>query len=126
MSLRFKRWVGVLLLAATAFAQTGVSFADCSMDRGRLAQTMAPAAEAPCTMATHVKPDMPRFVNRCLAHCTADLKLAGQPAAIAPSPADRPVLVLARLDRAPFADTGLEVPPPGTPPPRILLHSFLV
>lgn len=126
MKPRFRRWIALLLLAATAFAQASVSLAACPMDRGALVQTIAAAAAPHCEMGTHVKQDVPRYANRCVAHCTADLQLAGLPTAIVRSPADTPVLVVAAEYQQRFSDTGLEVPPPGTPPPRILLHSFLL
>ena len=127
MKLRFRRWVAMLLLAAIGFAQASVSYAACTMERGTMAAVIAPEPAEPCgdcgMSMTHFGP---QYANRCVAHCTADLQLAGLAPAIVRSPAHTPVLLLPRAEAAPFADTGLDVPPPGTPPPRILLHSFLV
>ena len=127
MKLRFRRWVAMLLLAAIGFAQAIVSFAACPTERAKMAVVIAPEPAKRCDdcvmSMTHFGP---LYANRCVAHCTADLQLAGLPPAIARNPADTPVLLLPRAEAAPFADTGLDVPPPGTPPPRILLHSFLI
>jgi hypothetical protein len=126
MKRRIKRWIALVVLAATAFAQAAVSFADCPMQRGQLSQTLTRAAESPCASATHVKKDAPRYVNRCVAHCTQDLKAAGLPVAIAGGTAEAPVLLVRPARGAPAVNTGLDSPPPGTPPPRILLHAFLI
>lgn len=126
MKPHFRRWIALSVLAANAFAQASVSFADCPIQRGALAPMIAQAAEAPCEMATHVKKDAPRYANRCVAHCTADLQLAGVPAVLVRSAADVPVLLVAQPEGAPVPNTGLAVSPPGAPPHRILLHSFLI
>ena len=127
MKFRSRRWIALLLLAATGFAQASVALADCPMERGQFSRTMAPAVEGPCETGTQFMPDRPRYANRCLAHCTADLKAAGQPVALVPSAADSPALrLLQRATRTPVEHRGLDVPPPGAPPLRILLHSFLI
>lgn len=124
MDLRTIRRVSIWLIAMLAFAQASVAFAACSMDRGSLAPTFEMVEGCGCE--TQFKKDGPQYANRCLAHCTADLQLAGVPIALARSPADAPVLLVPRFDRSPALRTGLESPPPGTVPPRILLHSFLI
>lgn len=127
MKLRFKRVVATLLLAAIAFAQASVSFASCPMERGTLAQVMAPDPAEPCAdCATSVGYSGPQYANRCVAHCTADLQMAGLPVAILRAPADVPVLMTPEADLRLSAPTGLETPRAGTPPLRILLHSFLI
>lgn len=127
MKLRFKRVIAMFLLAAIAFAQASVSFASCPMDRGTLAQVMAPDPAEPCQdCATSMGYSGPQYANRCVAHCTADLQMAGLPVAILRAPADVPVLMTPEADLRLSAPTGLEMPPAGTPPPRILLHSFLI
>jgi hypothetical protein len=60
-----------------------------------------------------------------LAHCTSDLQLAGLSVALVRSPAAAPVLVVEAAGRTPDAIASYE-PPPGGPPRRILLHSFLI
>jgi hypothetical protein len=123
---RLRRWIARLLLAATAFGHASVAFAECSLERGQLSQAIAPGADAPCPMETHVKKNVPRYANRCLAHCTADLKAVGLPVAIVRGAAGSPVLFVPSLGKSQPIDTGLESAPPGTPPPRILLHSLLI
>ena len=68
----------------------------------------------------------PQNANRCVAHCTADLQLSGGILVLVRSPAYVPVLVLPPGDRVAFRATGLDQAPPGAPPRRILLHSFLI
>ena len=117
----------MFLLAVLAFAQASVSFASCPMERGTLAQVMAPDPAEPCAdCATSMGYSGTQYANRCVAHCTADLQMAGQPVAILRAPADVPVLMTPGADLRLSAPTRLEMPPAGTPPPRILLHSFLI
>ena len=127
MKLRFKRWVAMLLLAAIGFAQASVSVASCPMERGTMAAVIALEPAEPCDdcdiSMTHFGP---QYANRCVAHCTADLQLAAAPVALVRGAADVPVLLLQRSERSPARRTGLEAPPLGAPPPRILLHSFLI
>jgi hypothetical protein len=124
MNLRLIRRVSIWLIAMLAFAQASVAIAACSMERGSLAPMLEMADGCDCE--TQVKPDAPQYANRCVAHCTADLQLSGGAAALVRSPADAPVLFVQSFDRSPVLCTGLEAPPPGTVPPRILLHSFLI
>lgn len=124
MNLRLIRRMSLWLIAMLAFAQASVAIAACSMERGSLAPMLEMADGCDCE--TQVKADAPQYANRCVAHCTADLQLAGVATALVRSPADAPVLLVPRFDRSPAPRTGLESPPPGTAPPRILLHSFLI
>jgi len=125
MNLRLIRRVSIWLIAVLAFAQASVAIAACSMERGSLAPMLEMAEGCDCE-APQVKTDAPQYANRCVAHCTADLQLSGGAAALVRSPAEAPVLLLPRFDRSPAPNTGLESPPRGTVPPRILLHSFLI
>lgn len=116
----------MLLLAAIAFAQASVSFASCAMERGQLAAVIATQAAEPCECGEAAAEDDPLHVVRCVAHCTADLQIPNVAVAIVRGAADAPVLTVSLSEIGLFAPTGLEVPPVGTPPPRILLHSFLI
>lgn len=124
MNLRLIRRVSIWLIAMLAFAQASVALAACSMERGSLAPMLEMVDGCGCE--TQVKTDGPQYANRCVAHCTADLQLTGVATALVRSPAEAPVLLLPHFDRSPAPNTGLELPPPGTVPPRILLHSFLI
>ena len=106
----------IWLIAMLAFAQASVALASCSMERGSLAP-MLEMVEG-CGCETQVKLDGAQYTNRCLAHCTADLQLAGVTTALVRSPADAPVLLVQRFYRSPAPRTGLESPPPGSVPPR--------
>jgi hypothetical protein len=66
------------------------------------------------------------YANRCFAHCTADLQAVGEPVVLARSAADRPILLLPRTEVRISPHTGLDGAPPGAPPRRVLLHSFLI
>ena len=127
MRYRSNRWIARLLLAVMAFAQASVAFADCPSDRGRLSHVLAADAMATCeSVAVALTEYGPQYANQCLAHCTADLQIPIVPVAIVRSAADAPVLFLARVERSAVRPAGLQGPAPGTPPPRILLHSFQI
>ena len=124
---RFRRWIAMLLLGALAFAQASVSFASCAMERGAMARVIATEQGERCEHgATYATNSTPQNANRCVVHCTADLQAAGLPVALVRSASDAPVLLLPRVGRTLAPHTGLEATPLGTPPPRILLHSFLI
>ena len=59
-------------------------------------------------------------------HCTADLQLTGSAVALVRSPAQSNSLFMPVSDSNLAVRTGLESRPPGTPPSRIFLHSFLL
>ena len=109
-----RRRIALLMIGLLAFAQGSVAFAACSMERGTAMPAMAMAPDESCAP------------NLCVAHCTSDLQLAGAAASIVRGPADLPVLRIALPEIGPAPHTGLHVPPPGAPPRRILLHSFLI
>lgn len=125
-SRKLKRWIALLLLAATSFAQASVAFSACQVERGQLAQTIGTPDNRPCEDGVVMAEAWTKYTNRCLAHCTADLQATGAAVALVRSPAFAPVLLLVRVASPPVADTGLDAPPLGAPPSRILLHSFLV
>ena len=116
----------MLLLAASAFAQASVSLASCTMERGQLAAVIAIQAAEPCECDYALIEDDPQHAVRCVAHCTADLQISHAATAIVRGAANAPVPTESLAEIRLFAPTGLEVPPPGTPPSRILLHSFLI
>ena len=114
----------VFVLAALAFAQASAVLAACSMDRGMLANAMAMSAGQECDACDQA---VMASVNQCVAHCTADLQQVSQPVAIVPTPAAVPVLwVVAQPPGPPSPPKGLTARPPGAPPHRVLLHSFLI
>src|SRR5256886_3495094 len=93
MNRALKRWVASVLLAALAFTQASVSFAACPLERGHLGAVMTSKAE-PCGDDLSVTGFESLYANRCVAHCTSDLQLAGDAVAVVRSPGDTPVLVL--------------------------------
>ncbi len=125
MNRALKRWVASVLLAALAFTHASVSFAACPLERGHLGAVMASKAE-PCGDDLSVTGFESLYANRCVAHCTSDLQLSGDAAAIVRSPGDAPVLVLKPAATARVPRTISDPSPPGAVPIRILLHSFLI
>jgi hypothetical protein len=125
MTLRLIRRIALGLIAVLAFAQASVVLAACSMERGAMA-SMLEMPEGCGSCEPQADGDVPQNANRCVAHCTADLQLSGSMTALVRSPAHVPVLLLPPVDRLAFRRTGLDQTPPGAPPHRILLHSFLI
>ncbi len=120
-------WIARLLLAVTAFSQASIAFADCPAERAGLAHALAAEKMEGCESAvTAFTQSGPQNANRCVAHCTADLQIPVAPVAIVRAPSHAPVLLLPHAGRVVFRQTGLESPAPGTPPSRILLHSYLI
>ena len=124
MNRRYTRRISIWLIAMLVFAQASLAVAACTMDRGSLAPMLEMGAGCDCE--TELKPDAPQYANRCVAHCTADLQLSGSMTALVRSPAYVPVLWLPPIERHASPRTGLDETPPGAPPSRILLHSFLI
>lgn len=125
MSRRSFRRIAITLIAFMAFAQASVALAGCPMERGGLS-AMLQTGEPCGGCETEFKPYFPEFANRCVAHCTADLQNAGPAVALVRSPGEPPLLVVFPALAPASLDRGLEAPPPGAPPRRILLHSFLI
>ncbi len=124
---RTRRWAAVLVLAALAFGQANLAFAACSMDRGMLGAAMAmPAGEEcdACEMPTQQA--AMASVNLCVAHCTADLQQAAESLLIMRGPATMQLHFVVRPPGPPPSSKGLTASPPGAPPHRVLLHSFLI
>ena len=121
-----RRWLAMLVLATIAFAQSSLAFSGCRLDRKSLPRALGSASAVAHDCESAVATDWTEFPNRCLAHCTSDLRTVGNSVALVRSPADAPALALLRLDGLPFPRTGLEESPPGTPPPRILFQQFLI
>ena len=123
MTLRLIRRIAIALVAFYAFGQANIAFAACGMDRGAMAQTMSMPAGDTCDDCAKAGADS--VTAMCVAHCTADLQVAGP----APHAAVAPVIIGSMLAvavprfRSPPVVAYL---PPGAPPRRILLHSFQV
>lgn len=111
-------------MALLAFAHLSTAFASCFMDRGGPSLPMTSEDSMPCCDTAPVA-HVP-MQNLCVAHCTADLQIFGAAQIPVHSAARVPVLAVERW-QAPFVPgTQFEGAPPGDPPPRILLHSFLI
>jgi hypothetical protein len=120
------RWIVLVLLAAMAFTQASVAFADCQLDRATLAATMGLSKADPCEHESLVAKTWIKFTNRCFAHCTMDLQTVGSAVTLVRHPADAPVLAFAPLEPRLFERIQFDALPPGTPPLRILFRSLLI
>ena len=109
--------VALVVLGALAFAQAGIALAACTMDRGGMAQM-----SDDCDGCKSAVPNP----NLCVAHCTSDLQQAGLSLGVAPAAVDAPALLVSPIEPAWSRNRGLDSSPPGAPPRRILLHSFLI
>jgi len=126
MKHRFLRLVAIVLLATLAFTQASVAFSACLFERGSLAHAVGPAdSMAGCDESTSMTA-WNKFPHRCFAHCASDLQSVGAAVALVRAPAASAVLVVHRRQERAATPTGLDGSPPGAPPPRILLHSFLI
>lgn len=122
-----RMWIAKLLLSVLAFGHLSVALAACPMQRGTMAAVVAPSMAEPCVEGGMSMSSFgPQFVNRCVAHCTSDLQHVGTVIPLVAAGAGAPVLVVPHARWAAARVTGLEFSPPGTPPPRILQHSYLV
>ena len=122
-----RRWLAVFVLATIAFTQASLAFSACQLDRKSLSRAMGSAGAVAHDCEIAIATDWTKFPNRCFSHCTADLQTVGDAVALVRSPADAPVLTLARLEHLSLLHAGLEaLPPPAAPPPRILFHQFLI
>ena len=121
---RIRRWAAVLVLAALAFAQANLAFAACSMDRGMLGAATATAGDHDCEAKDMAEPAA--IDAKCVAHCTTDLQQVAQPGAVAPGSVAVLVVWMVPPQAAPVGPKGLTGRPPGAPPHRVLLHSFLI
>lgn len=117
---RLKRLLALVLLAALGFAQASIALAACNLDRGRLAQAIESDADCPCAEPSG------QLSAGCVAHCTADLQLAGAATVIARAPGDTPVLVVVPGEPRRDARGWQATHPPGGLPARILFQSFLI
>ena len=123
---RLKRRIALFLLAVLAFAQVNVALAACAMDSGMMASAMAGTADDPCKGCdTPLSKPADQISSVCATHCATTDQPTAVPATVPPPAIQRIVRVLPRLvfDARP---TGLDGPPSGSPPRRILLHSFLI
>jgi hypothetical protein len=126
MPTRLKRRIALLLLAVLAFAQVNVALASCAMDSGMMASAMAGTADDPCKGCdTPLSQPNDQISSVCATHCATAVQPTAVPAAVTLPTIQRTVRVLQHLvfDARP---TGLDGPPSGAPPRRILLHSFLI
>jgi hypothetical protein len=117
---RLKRTIALVLLAALAFAQASVALAACELDRGSLAHAVEEGADCPCVDAAS------QLTPGCVAHCTADLQLAGAATVIARAPADVPVLFVAPPEPSYAWREWQDAGPPGGLSVRILFQSLLI
>jgi len=126
MNRKFKSWIAGLVLGMLAFAHASVAIAACSIERGSISQVLSVKSAEPCESGMEMTEFGPLYANRCLAHCTADLRHAGPSAAMVGGVSQAPMLFLPSMAlRAGWACCA-DSAPAATVPKRIQLHSFLV
>ena len=126
MKSSLRRRVASVVLAVLAFAQLSTAFASCFMDRGGMGAMMSAEGAMPCEGCDTAPSPAAALKNLCVAHCTADLQIfvgAQVPVCCAPR---LPVLTILPFARSHVPKTRVVGAHPGDPPPRILLHSFLI
>jgi len=121
MSRSRKASIAFLMLATLAFAQAAVALTVCSMERGELAQMTDD-----CTCVSTASGSMALGTNGCVVHCTSDLQQAGFAIGPVSGAVNAPVLLVSLVEPLWSRNQGLDSSPPGAPPRRILLHSFLI
>jgi hypothetical protein len=131
MNRRLIRRLALALIAFLALAPASVVLAACPMDRGEMGRMMVQTSESAaagdeCCAPVSIQSFEATLANSCVAHCTADLQLAGFPVVLVQSPAANPVLLLSPPEPSFPGRAALEAPPPPTITSRILLHSFLI
>jgi thiamine pyrophosphate-dependent acetolactate synthase large subunit-like protein len=125
MSARLKRRIALLLLAMLGFTQLNVALASCAMDGSAMA-AMAGTGDDPCKGCdTPLANSHDQISSVCATHCATADQPAGVSAVLTVPAIQRAALVLPHLVFA-SRSTGLDGPPAGAPPRRILLHSFLI
>ena len=107
----------MLLIGLLVYAQGAIALAACGMERG------APAQQVEATCEHHEAQSIAAHDNLCAAHCTADLQVPAAPVALAPPAPAAPVLIVPAAAQPVLPR---DARPWSGPPPRILLHSFLI
>ena len=126
MKSSLRRRVASVLLAVLAFAQLSTASASCFMDRGSMGALMSAEGTMPCEGCDTAPSSAAALRNLCVAHCTADLQsFAGAQVPMCCA-ARLPVLTIPPPERSLVPKTRVVGAHPGAPPPRILLHSFLI
>jgi hypothetical protein len=126
MPIRLKRRIALLLVALAAFTQVNAAMASCAMGGGMTAPAMTGMAGEPCDGCdTPLNNPRDQMASVCATHCATGAQLGAVTAAISVPTIQRTAFVLPRPVLRARA-TGLDAPPPGAPPRRVLLHSFLI
>src|SRR5258706_7354060 len=126
MLVRLKRRIALLLLAVLALAQVNTALASCAMDRAAMTMAMTAPSDTTCEGCDSPLSTSDQVASACASHCVTSEQPAAFAQAIAVlSPSVSPVLLLPRRAFE-VRSTGLDGPPSGAPPRRILLHSFLI
>lgn len=128
MSRRSLRRVALVLIALLGFVQVSIALAACTMDRGALARVDDHSAAMECGLPEQEQSTARGSMdgNLCLAHCTADLQSTGLSAPTVLAVSQTPFFLVPRSESPAEPLMPVLVPPPGMPPPRILLHSYLI
>lgn len=113
-----------MVLGAILFTQAALVAAACQLPERAPAKAISGGAEPAC----HQQEEAARANgNLCVAHCLADFQNLDKPALEVPAAANAVVLIVSRVSPIVRLPIRQERPKPAVgPPPRILLHSFLI
>ena len=120
------RRTALLLLSLLLFGQGALAATRCDWLQHSPSQAITGGDTPPC----HETAQDQRNANLCLADCQSRVQSLDKPAVPVHAMPVAPVLVVEMI--APVAGGSLiasfpfEIHPPGTPPPRILYHQFLI
>lgn len=123
---KLRRWISLIVLSVLAFAQANLALAGCELDRRALTQITVSEAADDGACGMNLAGQAPFSSNRCAAHCTADLQIAGVAAAIVRGASESSILQVPRSTQQLLIRTSRDTPPSAAVPIRILLHSFLI
>ena len=120
------RRTALLLLSLLLFGQGALAATRCDWLQHSPSQAITGGDTPPC----HETAQKQRNANLCLADCQSGLQSLDKPSIPVHAMPAAPVLVVEMI--APVAGGSLiasfpfEIHPPGTPPPRIRYHQFLI
>ena len=113
-----------MVLGAILFTQAALVAAACQLPERAPAKAISGGTAPACHQQDQASP---ANANLCIAHCLADFQNLDKPSLGVPAAPDTPVLIVGLPATVIHLPVQRERPKPAVgPPPRILLHSFLI